>query len=63
LKKIQNEKKGPFYQHKKSPLVFFNDNQYIGDGDAFSEWALNEFRYLDKSSPVVYNKKAADAMK
>lgn len=63
LKKIQVEKKGSFYHHKQSPLIFYNDNCYIGDGDVFTDWVLNEFRYLDKTSPVIYKKKAADTYK
>jgi len=27
------------------------------------EWALNEFRYVDKTSQIVYKKKAKDAIK
>ena len=27
------------------------------------EWVLNEFRYLDKSSMIIYKKKANDAIK
>jgi hypothetical protein len=26
-------------------------------------WVLNEFRYLDKSSMIIYKKKANDAIK
>ena len=26
LKKLQNEKKGLFYEHKKSPIIFVNGN-------------------------------------
>ena len=63
MKKIQVEKKDSFFHHKISPLVFFNDNCYIGDGDAFNDWVLNEFRYLDKTNPVIYKKKANDTFK
>jgi hypothetical protein len=27
------------------------------------EWVLNEFRYIDNSSMIIYKKKATDAMK
>lgn len=63
LKRVQVEKKGYFFHHKSSPLVYFNDTNYIGDGDAFTEWVLNEFRYLDKTNPVIYKKKANDTFK
>lgn len=63
LKKVQTEKKGSFFTHKPSPLIFYNDNRYIGDCDAFTEWVLNEFRYMDKSSNLIYKKKAHDTYK
>lgn len=63
LRKIQTEKKGNFYFHKQSPLIFYNENIYIGDAEVFTEWVLNEFRYLDKTSSVIYKKKANDTFK
>lgn len=63
MKKLQVEKKGQFFQHKQSPLVYVNDSIYIGDSEAFMEWVLCEFRYLDKSSMIIYKKKANDSMK
>ena len=63
LRKIKIEKKGHFYHHKQSPLVFFNDTEYIGDAETFQEWVLNEFRYTDKTSDVIYKKKANDSFK
>ena len=63
LRKLQNEKKGLFYTHKQSPLIFCNESQYIGDSEAFLDWALCEYRYIDKSSMIIYKKKATDAMK
>lgn len=63
LKKLQNEKKGLFFQHKHSPIVYVNESIYIGDCEAFMEWVLCEFRYLDKSSMIIYKKKAHDSMK
>ena len=64
LNALQVEKKGPFFTHNvSSPIVFFNDNIYVGDGETFLEWALNEFRYVDSESPQVYKKRAEDAYK
>jgi hypothetical protein len=57
------EKKGNFYHHKASPLIYYNDNVYIGDSEIFTDWVLNEFRYLDKTSMVIYKKKANDTFK
>jgi Cyclophilin type peptidyl-prolyl cis-trans isomerase/CLD len=63
LSKLQIEKKGPFFNHKSSsPIVYYNDNIYIGDGDTFLEWALNEFRYSD-SANLIYKKRATDAQR
>jgi hypothetical protein len=63
LKKVQNEKKGSFYHHKATTLAFVNDTNYIGDHEAFLEWVLGEFRYIDNSNLIIYKKKATDAMK
>lgn len=43
--------------------MYYNEVNYIGDSDAFMAWVLNEYRYLDKSSMIIYKKKANDAMK
>ena len=62
LDALQIEKKGPFFTHKvASPIVYYNDNVYVGDGETFLEWALNEFRYVDTTSPLIYKKRASDA--
>lgn len=56
------EKKGPFFNHKaNAPIVFYNDLAYVGDADTFIDWALNEFRYVDSTSNLIYKKKALDA--
>ena len=63
LHNLQIEKKGPFFNHKaSSPIVFYNDNIYVGDGETFLEWALNEFRYSD-SAIIIYKKRATDAQR
>ena len=62
LHSIQIEKKGPFFNHKaSSPIVFYNDLVYVGDAETFLEWALNEFRYVDSTNPMIYKKKSTDA--
>lgn len=61
LKDMQNRFKGEFYQHKGSPLVLLNGVQYIGDMNKFLEWALQNFRYTDKTSALIYKKVASDA--
>ena len=64
LKKVQTELKGSFYQHKASPLVFLNDlNMYIGDHTAFEAFVLEQFRYVDNSKMLIYNKMANKSWK
>jgi len=36
---------------------------YVGDGETFLDWALNEFRYQDLTNMLIYKKKSADAYK
>lgn len=60
LKKLQNNLKGEFYQHKGSPIVILNGSQYIGGEEQFLEWALQEFRYTDRTSALIYKKIASD---
>tara|TARA_B110000285_G_C15002385_1_gene552078 strand:+ start:295 stop:726 length:432 start_codon:yes stop_codon:yes gene_type:complete len=38
-----------------------NGSTYIGGTENFLEWALQEFRYTDKTSALIYKKVAADA--
>lgn len=38
-----------------------NGSTYIGGCESFLEWALQEFRYTDKTSALIYKKVAADA--
>ena len=38
-----------------------NDVVYIGEPDAFLEWALNEFRYVDTTTVILNKKHASDA--
>ena len=54
------EKKGQFYNHKSSPLVFLNDDEYIGSCKAFLKWAENTFRYIDNTRDVMYKKMERD---
>jgi peptidyl-prolyl cis-trans isomerase-like 6 len=59
LKKVQNEKKGVFLNHKAPILTFLNEDVYIGDTDAFFDYALNEFRYFDKQT-TTYSMQASN---
>ena len=63
MKNLQNEKKGDFYNHKGNLIVFLNNSQYIGSIDNFMEWAIQEFRYIDNTSKMIYKKMATDAYK
>ena len=61
LKELQNTMKGEFYNHKGSPVVYLNGQQYIGGCEQFVNWAMHEFRYTDATSSLIYKKLAADA--
>jgi hypothetical protein len=61
LKQLQTQLKGEFYIHRGSPIAFVNGCQYIGGKVSFLEWALQEFRYTDSSSNLIYKKLASDA--
>lgn len=44
MKKIANNLKGVFYDHDETKtLIYLNDNEYIGDGDQFSQWVLYKY--------------------
>jgi hypothetical protein len=38
-----------------------NGATYVGGCESFLEWALQEFRYTDTTSALIYKKVAADA--
>jgi len=40
-----------------------NNSVYIGGEESFIEWALQEYRYTDKTSVLIYRKQAADALR
>ena len=54
---MQAQFDGDIRQHKSSPLIMVN-NRYIGGTKEFMEWALFEFRYLDKNSEDFYKQAA-----
>jgi len=43
--------------------VILNQNQYIGGLEQFLEWALQTFRYTDKTNDIIYKRQAFDATK
>jgi peptidyl-prolyl cis-trans isomerase-like 6 len=63
MKNLKEEKKGYFYQHKGNLVVFMNGDKFIGTIDSFMEWAIQEFRYIDKTSSMIYNKMSNEAYK
>lgn len=55
LKKTANTFKGVFYEHESSPLIYLaNDNEYIGDGEDFSMWALHHYNEKDSLKYTEY---------
>lgn len=63
LKKTANCFKGVFYNHSSSPLIYLNEKEYVGDGDAFQTWALHNFNHKDGARQSDYEKMASDAIK
>ena len=61
MKKTAFTLKGVFYQHTGSHIIYLNDKEYIGNGDAFAKWALHNFSYMDNSHSIIYDKLATDA--
>ena len=61
MKKTAFTLKGVFYQHTGSHLIYLNDKEYIGNGDAFARWALHSFSYMDNSHSIIYDKLATDS--
>jgi hypothetical protein len=61
LRSLQNSLKGDFYQHKANLVIFLNGSTYIGSMDNFLEWAIQNFRYIDNTSSMIYKKMANDA--
>ena len=55
--------KGDFYQHKANHVIFLNGSIYIGSKDNFLEWAIQNFRYIDNTSAMIYKKMANDDYK
>ncbi len=50
---------GAAASHKLSPLVVYNDSEYIGGAEDFLAWATSALRYRGKApNPVLYNQMA-----
>ena len=63
LKKIQNTKKGDFYDHRGSPLVFLGEGDYVGGVEEFAKWALTNYHHQDGGKMADYEQKAIDVMR
>ena len=42
-------------------VIFLNGSTYIGSTENFLEWAIQNFRYIDNTSGMIYKKMANDA--
>ncbi len=49
--------------HKGSPLVYLSDGEYIGSAVDLMKWALENFRYVDTQSDIIYNRMAKKRLK
>ena len=56
-------KKGDFFDHRGSPIVYLNDSEYIGGGDAFGKWALINFHYQDACNMKYYEDLAMNSIR
>ena len=63
IRKLQTEKMGPFFKHKDYLIVYLNDDIYIGGADNFLEWALQKFKYVDKTNQLLYKKQATNEIR
>ena len=68
LKDLQNLKKGDFYHHKGHSLIVYlesaaGESTFIGGCESFLEWALQNFRYVDNTSAIIYKNLSANAYK
>lgn len=68
LKELQNLKKGEFYHHKGHSLVVYLEHSngqttFIGGCESFLEWALQQFRYTDTTSNIIYKNLSSNAYK
>lgn len=62
LKKLSNDLKGVFYKHDdRSPIIYLDGKDYIGDADNFAQWALYNFNYTESDGITTYTKVAKDA--
>jgi len=62
INKLQKAKKGKFYSHKGSYIVFVNDSTYVGKIEEFMQWALR-YWYQDFTKVIIYKRKAELAIK
>jgi hypothetical protein len=63
LRRIQKTLGGRFILHKKSPLIFVNNDEYIGGPEEFMNWAEDQYDYHDTTNIVLYNKKSVEMMR
>ena len=63
MRDLKKAKKGKFYTHKGSYIVFINDDEYLGVADQFMSWALINYRYQDFTRIMIYKQRAVMTMK
>lgn len=63
IRKLRTEKKGKFFHHKDYIIVYLNEGQYIGGANNFLEWALQNFKYIDKGNQLLYKKLASNEIR
>eukprot|EP01022_Parablepharisma_sp_SALTPOND_P028758 TRINITY_DN71653_c2_g1_i1.p1 TRINITY_DN71653_c2_g1~~TRINITY_DN71653_c2_g1_i1.p1 ORF type:complete len:678 (-),score=108.49 TRINITY_DN71653_c2_g1_i1:2813-4699(-) len=63
LRQVQRTHGGRFLHHKKSPLVFFDDADYLGGAEAFLAWAEEHYDYHDATNIALYNRRCQEILK
>lgn len=44
------------YEHKTSPIVYYNGSNYIGGLDDYLEWVATRYEYEDQTAPSLYER-------
>ena len=62
LKELRAKYGGSFKHHVISPLVYFNESEYIGGAEQLLEWAENNYGYTDATHIIYYKKRYKNAL-
>jgi hypothetical protein len=63
LKDIKQRLGGPFQNHLLSPLVYLNDDDYIGDAGQFLAWMDTHYGYNNNTHIVFFRRRCYDSLR